>query len=197
MVASRDQIQQMTAELQECLRAGEYLDALDICEEIEALGGMQVGHWLAMARCLMELRRKADAKRAWINALELEPDQPEAVEGLNRNFPGWRRQAARPAAPPAAAAERPARPTAPPPRPAAAPAPPRPAPQVPPEQALSSARVSSAAPERMAPTAPRAATHVPASPAPPSGPAHSHDGPVNWDYVLEDVAEAAAERPSR
>jgi len=185
MAARPEQIAELDRELKECLKAGEHLDALDICEEIEDLDAMEVRHWLAMARCLVELRRKADARRAWMRALDLDPDQKEALEGLNKHFPGWRTQAARSAresAKPAAAAPPRRRPAAPAPsagetmtsQPPAAP---------PPAQPAAGPRAS--------------ASGLAASPAAAPAPASSPDGPVNWNYVLEDVADAEADRATR
>lgn len=203
----REKLKRLEAELKSCLQAGEYLDALDLCEEIEALGLIQVPHWLAMATCLMGLRRKADAKRAWLKALELDPDQPEAVEGLNRNFPGWRLAATRRAVADPASVEQ------------EAPAPPRPRPQAthapspaasartqppasPPPRAEERPRPDTA-PTSVPPSArpappPRAATQPPPSvrPAPPrSAPVHASapaasEVDINWEYVLQDVADS-------
>lgn len=185
-----ENLAELDSELKQLLKAGEFLDALDICEEIEGMDAMEVRHWLAMARCLVELRRKADARRAWTRALELDPDQKEAIEGMNKYFPGWRTQAARSAResarPAAAPRRRPAPPVGPPGAEtmvshppaarAAEPAPsPRPAPPV----------------SRPAPAAPPVA---PTS-APTAGP--TPDAAVNWGYVMQDVADAEADRATR
>lgn len=185
-----DDLRELESELKECLKGGEYLDALDICEEIEEMGAMEVRHYLAMARCLVELRRKADARRAWLKTLELDPDNAEATEGLNKHFPGWRTQAARSAReaakPAAGTRRRQAAPIAPPSagETMASPAPPQPAPQ----------------PAEPAPAprpAPRPAPAPQPAAAPAPSPAVSPDALVNWNYVMEDVADAEAERATR
>lgn len=180
MAASPEKLSELDGELKESLKAGEYLDALDICEEIEEMGAMEVRHWLAMARCLVELRRKADAKRAWLQVLDLDSDQKEALEGLNRHFPGWRTQAARSAresAKPAATARR------------------RPVSAGPPASA-GETMASAPSPARPAEPAPVPREPAPAPPAPAAA-APSPDAVVNWNYVMQDVADAEADRATR
>lgn len=172
MAENAEKLGELEAELSSCLGSNEFLDALDICEEIEALGEMQGRHWLAMAQCLMGLRRKADAKHAWLEVIKLNPEEQEALDGLNRHFPGWRREAAKPA--PA--------PSAPPSRPR-----PQPARRPPGGDELEVTRPSapaSGSPRAAVPQR-RAANLRPVETAAPA-----EDSPVNWNYILEDFNDA-------
>jgi hypothetical protein len=215
-------IKALEAELEACLRDREFLDALDVCEEIEATGQVEIRHLLTMADCLLELRRKADARQAWLRVLERDAGNDRALQGLNRHFPGWRLAPPRPtpsADSPslrvrmgggAAAASSPDAPAGAPPARATKPAPAKPAPSS--ANTAESPRLVSKSSGASAPGSPSANAGA-AGTAPATGRAAGPGaagpgaagpgagapasapavfGEVNWDYVMEDFRESRA-----
>lgn len=111
-------LEELEQELQECASAQNHLDALDIYEEIQRAGWTKPEHLVGMGHCLLKLRRRQDARAAWFKAIQMAPDHPAAVQALNDQFPGWRKDLPKPAPPPPVVTPPPAAP--PPPRPAQA-----------------------------------------------------------------------------
>jgi hypothetical protein len=105
---------ELEQELRDCGARGDHLGALDVYEELDKAGWITPGHLVGMGVCLMKVRRRQDAKDAWMRAVQIDEKFPAAAEALDKNFPGWRKEL-RPKPPPPT-------PKPPPPRPAAAPA---------------------------------------------------------------------------
>lgn len=179
----------LEADLAAAIRNANWLEAADIIEEMEGLGTATADHLLQKGKCLLEARRKQDARAALTRALALEPGNEAARVLLDQQFPGWDsavagrtplrqtsmtippapRPSAQPPAPPPPAAPPPVpRQTAPPPAaPPAAPAAPRPAPtfQAPPPASAAALPPAPAMPPPVpAPTAPPPVTPPPAAP---------------------------------
>jgi hypothetical protein len=76
-------------DLRTALEDKNYTEALDIVEEIETKGGAKAFHLTAKAQCLLQLRRKQDAKVALLQAYEIDAGYHAASDLLDRNFPGW------------------------------------------------------------------------------------------------------------
>lgn len=93
--AIETKVRDLTEELNELIEQGDHLDALDVYEELDRLTRLTPQQLMAMGRSYLEVRRKTDARDTWIRAAKIDPDFREAIMELNRNFPGWRKEAPR------------------------------------------------------------------------------------------------------
>lgn len=170
-------MRELESELKECARQGDSLEALDIYDELDAKGWIRPRHLVGMGHCLIKLRRKQDAREAWLRAYSADTSFQEVIDVLDEFFPGWKRA------------------TPPPPRPAPPPAPP-PA-QVPSPPPAASASHGSETREASAYRPPLQAAPEPDAAARAS--ASMQGQAVNWEYVLADVEESshALERARR
>ena len=191
----------------------EWLGALDVYEDIVAKGWATSAHLIRLGHCYMNCRQRQNSRDAWLRAWEADPNSMEAVDLLDRFFPGWEKRASRdldtqvplPMPPP-------------PPPPTAtrgsgglivettnfAPPPPKPVVSPPP---------TSARPAPRPPVGPGGTVGGPAAGpmggyagAPMSGQGHSAPAPasdaalvggsrelkVNWSFIMADAAEEAA-----
>ena len=82
---------ELEKELKKCSQRQDHLDALDIYEEIENMGLTASRHLLAMGFCLLKMRRKQDAKDAWLRAYEMDSDDQRVIQTLDKHFRGWMR----------------------------------------------------------------------------------------------------------
>ncbi len=206
-----DQIKKLEQELRECIQRQDFLEALDICEEIEGQGAFRAAHAVARGQCFLRLRRKQDARTALMKAFELDPGFEPAIKLLDENFPGWERtKTARPAPAP-----RPAPPQVPP---AYQPTPPyagQPAPAptgyaMPPAQAYQPQPtpmpgyatptpptpygVPGMAPQPMyAPQGYQSSPNLGQVPYQPQTMRPQTDTKINWAYVMEDLTTARKE----
>lgn len=160
-IAPNEDLHNLEERVRQAEMHDDLLEAVEVFEEIEKRGWMKPDHYVQMGKHLVKLRRKQDARQAWIRAYQMDASSP-AVQLLDENFPGWKKSIPAP---------QPAKPAAPP-RPAARPA---------------------AAPRSQPAHQPQFAQSQPAQR--PSQPAQLvqasyAESAINWDYVLEDVAEA-------
>lgn len=188
-----DGLRALEQELQECERKRDYLTAIDIYEEIESKGWITVKHQVGLGFCYMKLRRRQDAREAWLKGYTLDPSHQRAIEALDEFFPGWKR-----AAPPRV--RKPPAPAPSPPEPRAgrpASRTDRPAPGRPTQPVTGSAPpagpAAQPAPTRSAPVAQGRQPH-PAHTAPAVREAATlAEGEINWDYVTNDLEECQLE----
>lgn len=172
-----DDLRTLEEELQECERKRDYLTAIDIYEEVESKGWIEAKHLVGLGFCYMKLRRRQDAREAWMRGYTLDPTHQRAIEALDEFFPGWKR-----AAPPRV--RKPPAPTPTPP-PAGRPAPStdRPAPGRPAQPATGSAPpAGSTAPPQSQPQLAQAAPAAQGAPT-------LGEGQINWSYVTNDLEE--------
>lgn len=166
-------LKKLEKELTQCLVREEYLDALDIYDEILAKGTKDPRHLVGMGHCLMKLRRKQDAKHAWIEAFEIDSEFEPAIKLLNENFRGWKKALL--------AAKKP--------KPKPKPPSPPPVVSVQPGTRVSSTPGGAGAGPARAGSTPGVVLGVVAAAG-----AGSDRGPslgsINWNYVFEDVADS-------
>lgn len=93
--ATDPRVKKLLAELDELIEQGDHLDALDVYEELDRLTPLTPTQLMQMGHSYLAVRRKTDARDAWIRAWKIDPNFKEAAMELNRNFPGWRKEAPR------------------------------------------------------------------------------------------------------
>lgn len=199
MATQAEELRKLESEAHECERSGDSLGALDIYEEIVRRGWANSKHLTALGYCYIKSRQRQNAKEIWLRALELEPGDKLCREALDKHFPGWEdrskgaprleRQKEMPPPPPPAsfgqdlsveatsvvvtqARQQPKTE----PEPASRPAAPQP--------------VAAPRPGQIAPMRPSPATALVSR----IDSAALSDHQVNWDFVMQDVAEEAAFR---
>ncbi len=82
-------LKDLEAELKICRQRQDFLEALDIYEEIDRNGWSLPRHLVGMGDCYLKLRRRSDAKNAWFRALQLQPDSKEVIARLKSTFTSW------------------------------------------------------------------------------------------------------------
>ncbi|GEM_PF-6744404 len=87
-------------ELRQAQAAGDHLDALDVYDALKAQGWMSAEHWIGLGHSLLSLRRKQDARQAWLRAHEVAPQRDDVIKLLDEYFPGWKKATAPPPRPP-------------------------------------------------------------------------------------------------
>lgn len=199
--ANPEEIRKLEQELRELFARENYAEALDVYDEIERLGVLRPAHLVGKGQCLLKLRRKQDAKRAFVRAFDLDANFQPAQHMLDQHFPGWEKTYVAPEAappPPGAAQQVIVVQQAPPPAAWSPAQPPAGYAPAPPPATYSPAQPPVAAQgpqpivimQQAAP--PSAQVGRPQAPGPdPTDPATAK---INWRYVLEDVE---AERLAR
>jgi hypothetical protein len=131
-------------ELKQAMMREEYLDAIDVFEEIEKKGLTQPRHLLGWGECLVKLRRKQDARQKWLAAYQMDSSFQPVIKQLDENFPGWKKTipAPQPAAPARSPEPRPSAPAAQAARPTAGPSSSRPSPAAPQRASYSEAEIN-------------------------------------------------------
>ncbi len=76
------------------MKRGDFINALDSYEEIDAKGWAGAQHLTAQGYCLIKARRRKDAGRILLRAFNLNPDDNRCIELLNKYVPGWEKRAA-------------------------------------------------------------------------------------------------------
>lgn len=218
-------LQELEAELRQFFQKQNYVEAMDIYEEIERIaGGLKPQHLVGRAQCHIKLRRKQDAKNDLMRAHQIDPGFQPTLHMLNENFPGWDQGAPpRPAQAPQPEYQHP------PAAPAYQQAPQQAYQQPAPQQTYQPSAYQQPAPsyqqpahnpapafaqtgsETSPPWAPATAPQRPAPPPQPQAYAQTHapaPGPqaqpqqaaamarVNWKFVMDDLQLARAARAS-
>lgn len=197
-----EELRKLEQEMQQAIQRQDFMEAIDICDEIEGKGWARAPHLVAKAQCLLRARRKQDAQKVLLDAFELDPSHQQAAQLLDEQFPGWSRPKPKPR--PAQQAM-----TMGGPAPAGYGAPPQQAYQQPqqtyqqPQQNYAQPAhgydqqsyaqqpaygQSAPAPQYQGQSAPR--MQAPQRPGAPGG--FVADAPVNWNYVLEDLGALKA-----
>lgn len=86
---SKTELKQMEQEARHHEQREEYLEALDIYENLELHGWAQAKHLTAMGYCYLKLRQRQNARTTWLKALERDPNEQSCLDALNRYFPKW------------------------------------------------------------------------------------------------------------
>lgn len=189
MATQAEELRKLESEAHACERSGDSLGALDIYEEIVRRGWATSRHLVALGYCYATNRQRQNAKEIWLRALDLEPENKLCREALDKHFPRWEEHIKK------AAPRLERQKEIPPPPPASF------------GQELSVEATSVVVTQaRQAPEPVREAPR-PAQPAPAARPAAVaaaasarvdavalSDQQVNWDFVMQDVAEEAAFR---
>lgn len=198
-----DTVKRLEGELRECFDRENYVEALDIYDEIQsALGGrLRPQHLVGKGQCLLKLRRKQDAKKVLLTAFEADANFQPAIHMLDQNFPGWEKTYVAPPPEPVAGSRAVVQPIVVQAPVAYAPAPPPQQYHAAPPPAQHHAAPPPAPYAHPAPPAPSGPHQVvvvqqappPAAPSvAPSG-TYEHVSRINWNYVAEDVEAALLE----
>lgn len=89
--AIKPELKKLEDGLKQCEDREDFLGELDIYEEIERKGMTAPRHLVGLGLCLMKVRRKQDAREAWIKAHLMDAKFEPATKALDANFPGWRK----------------------------------------------------------------------------------------------------------
>src|SRR5437588_255462 len=87
-------LQQLESDLAAAQKRGDHLEALDILEDLSHRGWASARHYFLMGNCYLEVRQRQDAKRCWLKAFDLDPNLNGLQQGLDKQFPGWEKEAA-------------------------------------------------------------------------------------------------------
>ncbi len=75
------------------MKRGDFINALDSYEEIDAKGWAGARHLTAQGYCLIKARRRKDAGGILLRAFNLNPDDDRCIELLDKYVPGWEKRA--------------------------------------------------------------------------------------------------------